>query len=189
MNLLLYILLLPILISCNNKTNDKTHEIADTGTYSALEILEPNKTPTVDIGKYVLIIRMNDDRKSDAAEILNVKRKWPLAMQSPSASAFDSLLSNNFVFTGDGRLLNRKDYIIDRTSSSEWKITHVKYENMTLQFFGDIALLTYRNQVTNENINTKAKEIEYISWADVYRKEKNNWKIDAAHVVDFRVVK
>jgi len=185
--LLLLTLSISTLMACNNKTQEKTQEITVTGNFSALEILESNKTPTVDIEKYVLISNSNDDRKNDADEILKVKRKWPLAMQSKSTSAFDSLLSPNFVFTGDGHLLNRKDYIINRTSPSEWKITHVKYANMTLQFFGNIALLTYRNQVTNENINTKAIEIEYISWADVYKKEESKWKIDAAHVVDFRV--
>jgi ketosteroid isomerase-like protein len=181
----LCILSITTIFCCNTKTEETTV----TGNYSALEILAPNETPTVDIEKYVLISHSNDVRKSDASEILAVKRKWPLAMQSPSIRAFDSLLSKDFVFAADGQLLNRKDYINDRTSSSEWKITHVKYDNMALQFFGDIALLTYRNQVKNENINTNAVEIEYMSWADVYNKEEGKWKIDAAHVVDYRVEK
>ena len=186
---LLYILLTIILFSCNNKTEQNTQEKILRDNFIATEILENNKTSTVDIDKYTLISSSNDNRKNEAAEILAVKRKWPLAMQSPSTSAFDAILSKNFIFTGDGDLLNRKEYIKNRTSPSEWKITHVKYENMTLQFFGDIALLTYRNIVTNENKNTKAIEIEYISWADVYKKEQSEWKIDAAHVVDFRLEK
>ncbi len=80
--LLLLTLSISTLMACNNKTQEKTQEITVTGNYSALEILEPNKTPTVDIEKYVLISNSNDNRKNDAAEILNVKRQWPLAMQS-----------------------------------------------------------------------------------------------------------
>jgi hypothetical protein len=176
-----------LLSSCNNTSQDRTLAKSDTGDYAALEIRVTNKTPTVDLEKYVLISALNENRKRDAAAILTVKRLWPLAMQSKSVAAFDSILSKNFVFTSNGKLLNRQAYISDRTSPSEWKITHVKYDHMSLQFFGNMALLTYRNQVTNENSTTKAIETEHISWADVYRKEDTKWKIDAAHVVDFRV--
>ena len=86
-------------------------------------------------------------------------------------------------------MLNREEYIEDRIQPSDWKITHVEYDNLTLQFFGSTAVLTYRNRVTNENIYTKEIEIESISWADIYVKEAGKWKIDAAHTVDFRLEK
>lgn len=178
-----------LLGGCGIKKENSKHSAAEGHPAVMSEIEEKNLTPTVDIEKYVLVGPPGDERHKDATEIADLKRKWPLAMQSQNVAAFDSILSADFVFTGDGQVLNRQDYIEDRTAPSEWKIIHVKYDNLVLQFFGDMALLTYRNRVTNENTSTKAVEIEYISWADIYRKEKGKWKINAAHVVDFRMEK
>ncbi|MBN8653847.1 MAG: nuclear transport factor 2 family protein [Cytophagales bacterium] len=169
-----------VLLSCTQN---------ETTTYSAITIIEKNLTPTVDIANYTLLQAQHEDRQSDAEMILNVKRKWPLVMQAPSSIGFDTLLSKNFTFTDNGKLFNRQDYITDRLAASDWKITLVTYTNLTLQFFNDTALLTYKNQVTNEHVITKEVEIEYISWADIYVQENNTWKIGATHVVDFRMEK
>lgn len=171
-----------VILSCKYKKTKTTNEM-----YQMFEVTEHNNTPTVDIKKYALI--QNKDRKEDAKKILNLKRNWPLVMQSPSKMGFDTLLSANFTFIGDGHLLTREEYITERTKPSDWIITYVKYDNLTLQFFDNRALLTYKNQVTNENIKTKEVEIEYISWADTYVFENNKWKIEAAHTIDFRIEK
>lgn len=183
-----FLLLFPVIFfSCfDEKEKDESSE-RDSFSYKATIIKEKNLTPTVDIREYTLIEAEKEGRKKDAEQILDLKRKWPLVMQSPDRIGFDTILSNNFTFIGDGRLLNREDYINDRTKPSQWKITHVKYDNLTLQFFGNTALLTYRNQVTNEHINTKKVETEYISWADIYVLESNKWKIGASHAIDFRI--
>lgn len=157
------------------------------GPSEARQITLDNTTPTVDISGYTLITGPGEDRNEDATRILETKRKWPLAMQSLEKAAFEEILARGFTFAGDGQLMNRADYIADRTTPSEWKITHVQYDNLTLQFFGDIGVLSYRNRVTNENTETGATEIEYIDWVDVYVQENGQWKIGSAHVVDFRM--
>ncbi|MBX2955164.1 MAG: nuclear transport factor 2 family protein [Cyclobacteriaceae bacterium] len=169
------------LLSCIDKKEKET--------YAAIEVNLNNATPTVDIDKYTLIQTKDEDRRKDAEQILDLKRKWPLVMQSPSRAGFDTILSQNFTFTGEGKLLNREDYIEDRTKISDWKITYVKYDNLILQFYGEVAVLTYRNAVTNENVTTNEIEIEYISWADIYVVENRNWKIGSTQVVDFRIEK
>lgn len=157
--------------------------------YDVIEVNVNSTTPTVDVDKYTLIQSQSENRRIDAEQIINLKQKWPLVMQSPSRVGFDTILSQNFTFTGYEQLLNREDYITDRTKISDWKITYVKYDNLTLQFFDNVALLTYKNAVTNENVTTKEIEIEYISWADIYVIENNKWRIGSAHVVDFRMEK
>ncbi len=157
------------------------------GLSTARQVTLGNTTPTVDIQRYTLISGPGGDRDEDAARILETKRKWPLAMQSQEKDAFEEILASGFTFTDGGQLMNRADYIADRTAPSEWKITQVHYDNLTLQFFGDIGVLSYRNRVTNENTETGATEIEYISWVDVYVQEDGQWKIGSAHVVDFRM--
>ncbi len=174
--------------ACRNNTTETgkaKHEKPE--LFTITEIIETNNTPNVDIKKYTLITRPGEDRSVDASEILKVKRKWPLAMQSQKAGDFDSILSQHFIFTDNGKLLNRADYIKNRTATSDWVITHVVYNNLTLQFFGETALLTYNNEVTNKKNSSQEVEMEYISWADVYQKENGHWKIASAHVVDFRM--
>ncbi len=185
---LLLFLLIAGFSSCAGK-EPKTKTLNDDIAYRMEVIKMGNPAPTVDIKAYSLIEAQDESRKRDAAQILELKQKWPLVMQMPNRAGFDTILSKHFTFAGDGNLLNREDYIIDRTKPSDWKITFVKYDNLVLQFFGNTALLTYRNQVTNENIHTKEVEIEHISWADIYVMEEGKWKIGATHTVDLRLEK
>lgn len=186
----IYILLitLPIAFSC--KQLQKTDNNIDknlANDYSAIVILEDNSTSSVDISKYTLISNGHKDRRSDANEILKVKRKWPLAMQSLNPLEFESILSKNFIFKGGDNFVTRSDYIKNRTTANEWKITFVKYDNVTLQFLGDTGILSYMNLVTNKNINTGAIEYERISWVDIYAIEHGEWKIESAHAIDYRL--
>lgn len=108
-------------------------------------------------------------------------------MQYPTFKDLHTILSKDFTFVDNGHLFNRAAYIEDRIKLSEWKITHVKYDNLSLQFFGELALLTYRNRVKNEHIKTKEIEVEQINWADIYVKENDKWKIKSAHVIDIKI--
>jgi len=184
---LISISLIAIFIT-NYGCNEKTQSQKGRTKYVRVVIHEDNKTPTVDIANYTLITDGANDRKADAQEILKVKRKWPLAMQTKDSSLFNSILAKDFTFNGRDQFYNRADYISDRILEDSWKITSVKYEDMVLQFFGENALLTYRNII--ENKNTKGEvETEHITWADVYVKESENWKIAAAHSIDYRMSK
>lgn len=173
-------------LSCNTASPEKP--VPDTPAKSklprAVYIPEENLTPTVDLPGYTLLERGADHRK-DATAIMRVKRSWPLVMQSPSREGFDSLLTENFSFTDHGKILTREAYIQDRIAPSEWKITHVVYRNVTLQFMeAETAILTYQNEVTNTNETTGEVELEDITWIDVYTLKNNTWKISAAHVVN-----
>lgn len=174
--------------SCVEKKSQNNNAVNEgTGFSTLVEISETNPTPTVDIENYKLISDSKKDRKADAEQILKVKRRWPLAMQSRKASDFDSILSKNFTFKSRDRFYNRADYIKDRTREDEWKITFVKYDNITLQFFANMGILSYVNHITNKNVNTGAIEYEHISWVDIYIIEEGKWKISAAHSIDYRL--
>lgn len=152
-----------------------------------IEIEEKNSTPTVDLAKYKLIVNSGKDRKADAEQILGVKRKWPLAMQSKNPAEFDSILSKNFTFQGGNSFYKRNDYIKDRTSPGEWIITFVKYENVTLQFIGERGIMSYVNHVTNKNQKTGDIEYEHMTWVDIYVLEDGKWKIGAGYPIDYRL--
>ena len=176
-------LLWAILGGCNHPGRDNDRKQI---TYTTRDIKLTNNTPTVDLPSYTLIVSSDGDRAKDADEILALKRKWPLAMQSLDPLAFDSILSSNFTFKGE-RFFNRADYIKNRTTPDEWKITFVRYSNVTLQFFDDRAVLSYVNRITNRNTKTDAIEYEHISWVDIYTKENDQWKLETAHAIDYRL--
>ena len=179
---------LVIFISCKERQKANNNgEKNSANNYSTEVITDDNLTPSVDISKYTLINDPQKDRRNDAKEIIKVKRKWPLAMQSLNPLEFDSILSKNFTFKGGDKFFTRADYIKNRTTPDEWKITFVKYDNVTLQFFGDTGILSYVNQITNKNDNTGAIEHEHISWVDIYVIEDGKWKIGASHSIDYRL--
>lgn len=185
-----FILLATLVVASSCKERQKPNKNAEMITasnYSTVVIAEDNSTPSVDISKYTLINESQKDRRTDAKEIMKVKRKWPLAMQSLNPLEFDSILSKNFTFKGSDKFFTRADYIKNRTTPDEWKITFVKYDNVTLQFFGDTGILSYVNHITNKNVNTGAIEYEHISWVDIYVIEDGKWKIGAAHSIDYRI--
>jgi len=177
------IITLCFVISCNNVENIKKNN------YSIIEIIENNTTPSVDISKYKLVIDSDVDHTEDAKKILEVKRQWPLAMQSLKASEFDSILSKKFTFKGLDGFYNRTEYIANRTKPDNWKIEFVKYDEMCLQFIGDQAILSYKNKIVNVNSVSQEKEIEYISWVDVFTQEDKKWKILTSHAIDYRLEK
>lgn len=186
----IFILLATLIIASSCREGQKSNKNIEKNTasnYATIVISEDNSTPSVDISKYTLINDSQKDRRNDAKEILKVKRKWPLAMQSLNPLEFDSILSKNFTFKGSDKFFTRSDYIKNRTTPDEWKITFVKYDNVTLQFFGETGILSYVNHVTNKNDNTGAIEYEHISWVDIYVIEDGVWKIGAAHSIDYRL--
>ena len=186
----LFILLTTFFVASSCKEGQKANKNAEMNSasnYSTVVISEDNATPSVDISKYTLINNSQRDRSNDAKEILKVKRKWPLAMQSLNPLAFDSILSKNFIFKGGDKFFTRADYIKNRNTPDEWKITFVKYDNITLQFFEDTGILSYVNHITNKNVNTGAIEYEHISWVDIYVIEDGKWKIGATHSIDYQL--
>jgi hypothetical protein len=177
-----------VVFSCSEKPNVNKPVNGDTGrSDTTIVTLNDNTTPTVDLPKFTLIQRSGENRADDAKEILQVKRRWPLAMQSLNPAEFEAILSRNFTFKGSNRFFNRREYIKDRTTPDEWKIVYVKYDNVTLQFFGDTGILSYVNHITNRQVYTGAIEYEHISWVDIYVRENGKWKIGAAHSIDYRL--
>lgn len=181
---LLSVIITVLFIQCNQqKMNDSSEK-----KFIQETITEPNSTTTVEIKNFRLITNNSEDNRKDAAEILQIKRNWPIAMQTKDSALLNKILSKDFSFSTDNHIYNRADYIADRITPSSWKITNVKYENLALQFFGENALLTYRNVVENRD-TSGAIEIENITWADMYVKENGKWKINAAHVIDYQLNK
>jgi hypothetical protein len=179
--------ILTVLLSCNsNKENDTAAEKPVSKDLHQIIITEENSTHTIDIKNFSLIGDSSETQIADAKEILKVKRKWPMAMQQKSRVLFEEILSKDFSMRGEGEFFgNREDYIKDREKGT-WSIDTVRYENLVLQFFGEIAILTYRNKLKGTDIAGIPNK-EFYTWADMFKKENGAWKILASHCIDARV--
>lgn len=173
------------ILAIANACNEKTTSIYSDKKYLQLTIKEDNATPTVDIKNVNLITNNVEADSTNAKEIMQVKRKLPLAMQGKDSTLFNEILAKGFTMRGEKEFLNRSDFIKNRVTGT-WTIDTVKYQNLALQFFGDIAVLTYRNILNGTDDFGKA-DTEYYSWADIYIKENGKWKIGGIHNIDARI--
>jgi len=173
--------ILTLISGCNEKTPSTIGE----KEFVQITISEANTTPTIDIKNFTLITNNVKADSSEAVEILKVKRNFPLAMQTKDSALFESILARNFTFRGENEFFNRNDYIHNRINGT-WTIDTVKYQNLALQFFSGLGILTYRN-ILNGTDDSGKSDVEYYSWADIYIKENGDWKILGVHNIDARI--
>jgi ketosteroid isomerase-like protein len=138
--------------------------------------------PQVRLSTYTLIC--DDDleaRKAESEAVMQVKMELPRAVQTKETDRFEQILARDFVFRANDQFYGRADYIRERASNRETVMT-ADYENVVLQFIGDIALLTYRNIVVMEPGGPE--HTAHMTWADILVKEDGQWKFRAVHLID-----
>ena len=176
-----------IAIGCESNKKDTPTKAASTKDtvvnkkFSQIKIKADYKTPTVGIDSFTLITNDPEAQIEDAKAIMRAKVIMPLAMQKHDAALFDSILAKDFTGRGENEFLEREAYIQDRIKG-KWMISDVQYENIALQFFGEIALLTYRNIVKEKDAMGLPQTWHY-TWADIWIKEDGRWKIKAFHAI------
>lgn len=156
--------------------------------YQQLKLPVEQRVPGVDLRSYTLITNNPETDRREAAAIMQVQLSWPRAMQTKDAALFDRILSRDFTFReADDRLYERDAYIRDRVERPE-TVASARYENVVLQIFGKIAVLSCRNVVAGTDAEGK-RETWHLSWAGVFAHEDGQWKIRASHLVSERVEK
>lgn len=173
--------ILLICTSCDRKPNETKKE------FQEVYISDPDSvsTPTVLIPGLTLITDNFELGRNDALKILQLKHHLPLAMQTKNRDLFEDVLATDFTFRAENEFFNRADYIDNRVSGS-WTIDTVRFENLVLQLFDTKALLTYKNTLKGTDDKGKA-DIEKYSWADIYVKQGDSWKILMIHEIDSRI--
>jgi Domain of unknown function (DUF4440) len=172
----------------NEKTarqqSDSTKETGIAKKYSQAVLKVDYGIPTVGISNYTLITDDVEAHRKDAEAIMLRKKDMPLAMQKHDASLFNSFLARDFIARGENEFLQREDYIRDRVNAL-WTISDVQYENLVLQFFGENAVLTYRNIVKEKD--EKGIPVTWLyTWADIWVKEDGEWKVGAIYGIEYR---
>jgi Domain of unknown function (DUF4440) len=152
--------------------------------HEQLTIKVDRPSPTIDISSYTLITDNAERDRRDAGEFMRVKANLPRAVQTKDKSLFESILARDFTFRGENQWYERDAYIRARVESRE-RVATVRYENLVLQFFGPMAVLTYRN-ILNHTDSAGKPDMLYLTWADVWVKEDGKWKIGAIHLISER---
>lgn len=94
--------------------NDKNSSIVSDKEYVQLVIKEDNTTPTIDIKYFTLITNNPEEEIDDAKEIMQIKRKIPLAMQTKDSSLWNEILAEKFTARDeDAFYKNRNELIKD----------------------------------------------------------------------------
>jgi hypothetical protein len=156
-----------------------TKQTAAENKFSQIKIIPDYNMPTVKIDSLILITDDSAAHVNDAKAILRAKVIIPLAMQKHDAALFNSVLAKGFTARGENEFFEREEFIRNRVEG-KWMISYVQYENLVLQFFGEIAVLTYRNIVKEKDAMGMPKTWHF-TWADVWVKEDGKWKIKAVY--------
>ncbi len=186
------LLLIALLIGCQTSEKSANQQSASPGQnktskkFSQVPLKVDYVIPTVGISNYTLITDDLESHRKDAEAIMLRKKDMPLAMQKHDAALFDSFLARNFVSRGEHEFLQREEYIQDRVKAT-WMISDVQYENLVLQFFGETALLTYRN-IVKEKDEKGVPTTWLYTWADTWVKEDGEWKAAAIYVIDSKQI-
>ena len=157
---------------------------AESRRYQQLLIRADQQSANIDINSYTLITNNPKGHRIEATQIMRVKADWPRAMQTKDKALFESVLAPDFTFRAEDEWFERDAYIHDRVNSKE-QVLKVRYENLVLQIFDRIAVLTYRN-VLNHTDEKGAPDTLYLSWADVFVKGRDGWKIGGSHLISAR---
>jgi ketosteroid isomerase-like protein len=153
---------------------------------SQVRLVTESKYPSVRIKEYTLITDNLEAQRADAEAIMQVKMEIPRAMQTKDSAQFDRVLGRNFTFRAEDQFHDRTSYIRDRTSSKS-RVKTADYQNLVLQFFGEMAVLTYRNVVEDEPGGPKAWKAEMI-WSEIFAKEDGSWKVAALHQINLKML-
>lgn len=168
-----------ILSGCRPREQEEAAQTP--GVYAQHTVRIDNKIGTVGIDSVVLITDNFRRDEEEASGVMEAKGNWPLAMQTKDRNLFEKILAAGFTFRGANEFYNRADYIEDRVNTPV-AVDTAHYQNLVLQFFGNTALLTYRNIITGVD-SAGANEKWQYSWADIYTKEQGQWKIAGSHLI------
>lgn len=140
-----------------------------------------SRYPQVRLNRYTLICEDDLERRAEAEAVMQIKMELPRAVQTKETNRFERILARDFVFRGEDEFYGRADYIRARVNNKDTVVT-ADYDNVVLQFLGDMAFLTCRNTVVIEPGGPEHSL--HMTWADILVKEDRQWKFRAVYLID-----
>ena len=115
------------------------------------------------------------ERLSDEEQILKLEDDWVRALEKQDREGLNKILAREFTFIEpDGSLINRDDYLADRSSNASdtesFEIADVK-----VRVFGDSALVTGISKITERRQGNRYRFS--LRWKELWVREAGKWKV------------
>ena len=114
------------------------------------------------------------DPETVRAEILAIENQWATAIEQQDAATFERLSAEDFRFIDEnGRVLNRAQYIADRSHNPE-NVESAVQDEIEVRQYGDSALATGRSTI--HGTRDGAPFVYRFRWTDVYVRRGGRWQ-------------
>jgi ketosteroid isomerase-like protein len=116
-----------------------------------------------------------EEQPSDETQILKLEDDWVRALEKQDRETLNNILAREFTFIEpDGSLVNRDDYLKDRSSNAS-AIDSLELADVEVRVFGDSALVTGISKITERRLGSRYRFS--LRWKELWVKEAGNWKV------------
>jgi len=113
------------------------------------------------------------------AEILRLEDRWREAQQRNDKMAYDQLLSSELTFIGTlGSLRDKRGFVGSRKDSWIPRAETYTYSEMTVRFYGNVAIVTGREATTGTGVAFQGR------FTHVWAKHRGKWLLVAIQRTD-----
>ncbi len=118
-------------------------------------------------------------RTARKAEILRLEEAWRSVQQQNDRLAFDRLLSADVTFVGtSGSLRDKQGYVESRASSSIPRATSYTIRDLSVRFYGQVAVVTGTEETTGASVAYKGR------FTHVWARRAGRWRLVAIQRTD-----
>jgi ketosteroid isomerase-like protein len=119
----------------------------------------------------------------DQAAVLRVEEEIFTAVKKQDAKVLSQLLTDDFVYRSPGNQEVAKEDFLKLAASFPVKIISVWGEEMKVNVYGSVAVLTGL-QLAKTRDNAGKEQTSAVMFTDVFVKQKGRWMLSLAHAVD-----
>ena len=121
------------------------------------------------------------ERLSDEEQILKLEDDWVRALEKQDREGLNKILAREFTFIEpDGSLINRNDYLADRSSNAS-EIDSFEIADLKVRVFGDSALVTGVAKITERRLGNRYRYS--LRWKELWVREAQNWRVLAGQAI------
>src|SRR5882762_5343901 len=111
----------------------------------------------------------------DKKQILKLEDDWVRALEKQDRQGLTKVLAREFTFIEpDGSLINRDDYLADRSTNAS-DIGSFEIAEVKVRVFGGSALVTGLSKITERRQGNQYRFS--LRWKELWVKEAGNWKV------------
>jgi ketosteroid isomerase-like protein len=120
------------------------------------------------------------DLEAVRVEILAIEKQWASAIERQDAAAFERLAAEDFRFIEEnGRMLNRAQYIADRSHNPD-NVESAVQDEIEVRRYGDAAVATGRSIL--HGTRNGVPFVYRFRWTDLYVRRTGRWQAVSAQL-------